>query len=711
MTDMRRLARRFRRYLKAKSKTSKVFAFLLRKSRELRYVIRFKYRYAVDPSVVLFESYHGDKYNCNPKAIYEAMRDDPRYENFLFVWAVSDRKKYTYLAENYQTVVVKVNSRTYYKYCASARYWVSNLLMRPWITPKKEQIYIETWHGKPIKRIGCNRKFDTDRRKSREETFRHFAQQGKRFTYLLSPCPYFTPIMLEAFDLQRSKRGREKIRETGYPRNDALLKYTPESIEEIKARYGIPQGKKVVLYAPTWRDLFDKEKIEVTTPAEAIELERLSEELGEDCFILYRLHHADAHARIGGQDRLRDVTNVENVNDLYAVSDLLVSDYSGTILDFAVLKRPMVYFMYDKEQYTQELSGVNIDFDDLPGPIVESRDDLARAIRNELLSFQLDENYLCFIEKYCPLDDGHAAERAVEMCIPPEMSLACRTPALSLLERKFHAVKWMKRQYKKMRNNCIAWVRACGIFHSDNSRKIEAYHNYHQGQRCFLIGNGPSLTASDLELIQGEICLACNMIYRMFPIVTWRPKYYCVSDVIYTKNMSEEIVENISCPIFLHSGAFNAMKVKPPNRVIIKNVPEPQYKIRGNLQAYYIPSSATVMTFMLELAMYMGFREIYLLGVDHTNSFTSGHFAGEYVLTEVDKKNLFRARRTLNNPQLTLAELGEYRRQRGEEAYRVVRDYADKHGFHIYNATRGGALEVFERVDLDRLKLREEGGT
>lgn len=707
---MRRLTKKLRRYLKAKSKTSKIFAFLLRKSRELRYTIRFKYRYAVDPSVVLFESYHGDKYNCNPKAIYEAMRDDPRYENFLFVWAVPDRKKYAYLTENYQTVVVKVNSRAYYKYCASARYWVSNLLMRPWITPKKEQIYIETWHGKPIKRIGCNRKFDTDRRKSREETFRHFAQQGKRFTYLLSPCPYFTPIMLEAFDLQRSKRGREKIRETGYPRNDALLKYTPEGIEAIKVRYGIPQGKKVVLYAPTWRDLFDKEKMEVTTPAEAIELERLSEELGEDCVILYRLHHADVHARIGGQDRLRDVTNVEDVNDLYAVSDLLVSDYSGTILDFAVLKRPMVYFMYDKEQYTQELSGVNIDFDDLPGPIVESRDDLARAIRNELSCFWFDEKYQQFVEKYCPLDDGHAAERVLEMCFSPDISLDHRTLTIGLLEDKLHLARWIKRQRAKLRNDCIAWVRSFGFFPSNNSRKLESYRGYHQGQRCFLIGNGPSLTGADLEMLREEKCFACNMIYKIFPHVTWRPTYYCISDMIYAKNLSEEVVENISCPIFLHSKAFNAMKAKPADRVIVKSVPQDHYKIRGNMQAYYIQSSATVMTFMIELAMYMGFQEIYLVGVDHTNSFTSGHFSGEYVLTEVDKRNLFRNRRILKDLHLTLAELGEYRRQRGEEAYRVVRDYADKHGFHIYNATRGGALEVFERVDLDKLELREEGG-
>lgn len=705
---MRRLIKKLRRYLKEKSKTSKFLAFLLRKGKEYRYTIRFKYRYAVDPSIVLFEAYHGGKYNCNPRAIYEAMRDDPRYENFLFVWAVPNKKNYRYLAENHQTVIVKVNSRTYYKYCACAKYWVSNLLMRPWITPKKEQVYIETWHGKPIKRIGCNRKFDTDRRKSQEETFRHFAQQGKRFTYLLSPCRYFTPIMLEAFNLQHSERGRTKIRETGYPRNDALLRYTPEDIARIKSEYGIPLEKKVVLYAPTWRDLFDREEREILSPAEAIQLERLSEELGEDIFILYRLHHADVHDQISGNGRLKDVTNVEEVNDLYAVSDLLVSDYSGTILDFALLKRPMVYFMYDKQQYTDELSGVNIDFDDLPGPVVESRDDLARAIQNELLSFRFEEKYRKFVEKYGPLDDGHAAERVLEMCIPPEIALPRQTLTVGLLESKLHFGRWLRRQRVKLRANCIAWVRACGLFPSNNSRKMEAYHNYHRGERCFLIGNGPSLTASDLEALREETCFGCNMIYRIFPDVTWRPTYYCVADVIYAKNMSEEIIENISCPIFLHSSAFKVMKIKPANRAIVKQVFQNNYKIRGNMQAYYIPSNATVMTFMLEIAMYMGFQEIYLLGVDNTNSFTSGHFSGEYVLSEVDKKNLFRARRTLHNLQLTLPELGEYRRERAEEAYQVVQHYAKKHGVRIYNATRGGALEVFERVNLDRLDLAKE---
>ena len=126
-----------------------------------------------------------------------------------------------------------------------------------------------------------------------------------------------------------------------------------------------------------------------------------------------------------------------------------------------------------------------------------------------------------------------------------------------------------------------------------------------------------------------------------------------------------------------------------------------------NMLAYYIPAQATVMTFMLEMAMFMGFQEIYLIGVDCTNSFTKGHFTENYVPSELDEYNLRRARRTMNRPNMTLEELGEYRKERSIMAYQKIRDYALEHGVKIYNASRGGELDVYERVDFDALMDEE----
>ena len=107
------------------------------------------------------------------------------------------------------------------------------------------------------------------------------------------------------------------------------------------------------------------------------------------------------------------------------------------------------------------------------------------------------------------------------------------------------------------------------------------------------------------------------------------------------------------------------------------------------------------MTLMIEMAVFMGFQEIYLLGVDCTNTFTAGHFEKSYTGKSVDEYNLEWVRKKTNRPNLTLYELGEERRLRSLDAYRKLKEYADRKQVKIYNATRGGALEIFERVDFD----------
>ena len=150
------------------------------------------------------------------------------------------------------------------------------------------------------------------------------------------------------------------------------------------------------------------------------------------------------------------------------------------------------------------------------------------------------------------------------------------------------------------------------------------------------------------------------------------------------------------------------MAQKPKNIIYANTLSQEKYEIRGNMMAYYIPARATVMTFMIEMAMFMGFKEIYLLGTDCTNSFTSGHFGEAYTASTLDKVNLARARVIIGDPDLTLEGLGEYRRQRSISAYEKLEAYAKNHGVKIYNATRGGALEVFERIRLEDTLKQEE---
>ena len=190
---------------------------------------------------------------------------------------------------------------------------------------------------------------------------------------------------------------------------------------------------------------------------------------------------------------------------------------------------------------------------------------------------------------------------------------------------------------KGFRDGYIAFsgmMRCLGLCVSENSRLLRSYHNKHKGERCFLIGNGPSLRISDLEGLQknGEITFGCNLVTKVFGETSWRPDYYFLIDRICAKFQSEEINEAIrDIPLFTKITTYNIFREKPSNPVILYNIAKPKYKVKRSPLAYYIPSGSTVMSLMIEMAVYMGFSEIYLVGCDCTSTFSGNtHFIQGY---------------------------------------------------------------------------------
>ena len=241
-----------------------------------------------------------------------------------------------------------------------------------------------------------------------------------------------------------------------------------------------------------------------------------------------------------------------------------------------------------------------------------------------------------------------------------------------------------------------------GFFLNSKMRDLLQYKNKHTGQRCFLIGNGPSLKTTDLELLENEITFSCNMITKIFDQTSWRPTYHCMIDALIAKYQCEELTSSLSCPFFTNYSTEKLMKSLPQDTVSVRNLGLKPYRVHGNMLAYYIPSGATVMSFMLELAMFMGFKEIYLLGVDCTSSLSSsGHFIQGYRDDAMKEKDRARICKRLNRPYMTDEEVGQYYFEQSMSTYHTINDYAQKHQISIFNATRGGALEVFPRVTLE----------
>lgn len=367
-------------------------------------------------NMIFFEAYKGMSYSCSPRAIYEYMVEHPDFQNFQFVWAFKKPKRFKSLTRRYSnTLVIKQYGKVYESALAMSKYWITNYRLMQHLNPKENQVYVQCWHGTPMKSLGFNQSFSKSPIHSLAERKKKYLHDAHRLTYLLSPSPYATRHFVSAWGLDSmGKTGA--IIEEGYPRNDALFHFDETRLERVRKKLGIPldDKRKIILYAPTWRDdQYQAGKGYVYNFM--LDIEKMKQQLGEEYILLCRLHYL-----VSNKLNLKcyngfaiDVSRHNDINELYVLSDLLVTDYSSVCFDYANLKKPMIFFMYDLESYRHEVRGLDMEIDDLPGEVVTDEDALIQTILRIDLNRQPDERYHRFRQTYNPLDDGKATERVV----------------------------------------------------------------------------------------------------------------------------------------------------------------------------------------------------------------------------------------------------------------------------------------------------------
>ncbi|PTR48444.1 CDP-glycerol glycerophosphotransferase family protein [Geobacillus thermodenitrificans] len=356
----------------------------------------------IRPNVFIFQSYYGNSYACNPRALYEELLR--QQWDMKAVWVMKDLDKQ--LPGN--PVLVRPNSLKYYYYMAVGKYFINNGNFPDFYVKRKGTVHIQTWHGTPLKRLGLD--VDPKSPAYAENTSPQLLNRVKRWDYLIAPNRYTAEI------LQRAYAYDKVTLEVGYPRNDIF--YRPDRgqiAEQVKQRLNIEKGKKVILYAPTWRDTDQK-----GAPYEfRFDLERFREEFGQEYVLLLRLHYFDASRiqLVGYEDFVYNVTYYDDIQELYLISDILITDYSSVMFDYANLNRPMIFFTYDLVRYGSQLRGFYFNFkEEAPGPLVLHEADLFDAIRHiGQVQAKYQDKYEAFRERFCSLEDGHASERAIRM--------------------------------------------------------------------------------------------------------------------------------------------------------------------------------------------------------------------------------------------------------------------------------------------------------
>ncbi len=377
----------------------------------------WKYRTKINPKIVVFDSFMGRQYSDSPKAIYTYMLNRKEYGDYWFVW-VAKKDKRNHFPKNNRTKIVEYNSNACKKAYAGAKYWISNSRLPEYLSKKKGQVYIQTWHGTPLKKLGFDIEVKGGNVMNTVKDIRHkYASDSRRYDYLISPSDFCTKHFASIFHLEKRT---EIIKTLGSPRCDKIGKIGKEEKEKIKKVLNLPKNKKIILYAPTWRDDQHKSGVGYTFENE-LNFEKMRKKFGDKIVILFRAHYfvANTFGFERYKDFVFDVSNYSDINDLYNISDALITDYSSVMFDFAILKRPMFFYMYDLEKYQNKLRDFYFSLSELPGPISTNMDELARDIGKYLGGkddFGVFEKYEKFNKKFNKLSDGKATERVVKEC-------------------------------------------------------------------------------------------------------------------------------------------------------------------------------------------------------------------------------------------------------------------------------------------------------
>ncbi|KRN94090.1 CDP-glycerol glycerophosphotransferase family protein [Pediococcus stilesii] len=362
---------------------------------------------------VLFESFNGKGLTDNPKAIYDQMVNDfPDATGQLF-WGVKGQL-YGDLTRKYpEAKIVKRWSLKWIWISATARFWIFNSRMPTWWKKNKRTVYVQTWHGTPLKHLALDMEQVKLPGNSREKYLTEFVKEAQRWDYLIAANQYSETIFKRAFKFQNV------FLETGYPRNDVLIqKNTATDVKNLKRRMVGNPNLRVITYAPTWRE-DDFISVGHYHFRWHFRLEKIMNALPDDTILLIRPHYlvTDKIDISGFEDRVI-IDSESDMNEIYLITDVMITDYSSVMFDFSILKRPMLFFAYDLDYYRDDLRGFYFDYyTELPGPIVQNEDELLEQIRS-LVKTDFKEpdpkRFNQFAERFVSWEKGTAAKQVIQ---------------------------------------------------------------------------------------------------------------------------------------------------------------------------------------------------------------------------------------------------------------------------------------------------------
>ena len=364
----------------------------------------------IEKNTVLYESRDGQNITDNPYAIFKFLLNNPECKHLKHIWTIQKPEELEIVMDEYRdydnvSFVIR-NTKEYTKVLATSKYLISNATFQAFVIPREEQIYINTWHGTPLKTMGFKIPGNPSNSKN---VVRNFLSAD----YLISPNKHTTEMYTDSYKMEGLYSG--SIVEDGYPRNDLTLNTDATYMNNKLVSYNISidERKKTVLYAPTWKGTsITKAKNDMEQIIS--DMKKLENNIGNEYNILIKVHPY-LYNTAKKYEEIKDILipDYADTNEVLSIVDVLITDYSSIFFDFLVTGKPILFYVWDAESYVQE-RGSYFSLDELPGPTLYTISELIGAFEDiERHKEESSSKYQQFRNKFTPYDDGNTTKRLV----------------------------------------------------------------------------------------------------------------------------------------------------------------------------------------------------------------------------------------------------------------------------------------------------------
>ena len=381
-------------------------------------IYAFWRRRPIQDGSVLYESFSGNGMLCNPEAIFRELLASPDMKGLTHIWVLSDLHQYRATIDEFRRTAnvkfVRYRSSSYYRALATSKYLVNNATFRADFSKRQGQLYVNTWHGTPLKRMG----YDVNGGAlASANIVRNFVAAD----FLLAANPFMADQMYErAYKLKGIYPGRIIVE--GYPRIDRQI-LTTDGVAAGRERLvasGIALGEReIILYAPTWRgSSFDDPTNDIDGLLEHVS--RIESLIDTSKYVVLLKAHQVVHKYAASRPGLKSVLVPNDIptNVVLGLTGILITDYSSVFFDFLATGSPVLFFVHDVSDYA-DTRGLYLDTDELPGPVSSTVEELAADIRAIAATGDVSADtairYRAAQLKYCGYEDGSASARVVDI--------------------------------------------------------------------------------------------------------------------------------------------------------------------------------------------------------------------------------------------------------------------------------------------------------